>query len=108
MFWQTSPSLSLQRPPDRMTLTNSTQKVARLKSVTDPDGDNLSFLWFHYPEAGSYQGKIKMGAENVQRVYVTAPKVEKEEIAHFILKLSDKGTPILTRYKRVIVTIKPE
>ena len=75
---------------------------------SDPDGDNLSFLWFHYPEAGSYQKEIKMGAENVHRVYVTAPEVEKEETAHFILKLSDKGTPLLTSYKRVIVTILPK
>ncbi|MEM6803500.1 MAG: DUF1593 domain-containing protein [Bacteroidota bacterium] len=74
----------------------------------DPDGDNLTFLWFHYPEAGSYQGKIKMGTENVHRVLVTAPKVEKEETAHFILKLSDKGSPSLSRYKRVIVTITPD
>ncbi|MEM6763357.1 MAG: nucleoside hydrolase-like domain-containing protein [Bacteroidota bacterium] len=74
---------------------------------TDPDGDNLSFLWYHYPEAGSYQGKINMGAENVHRVYFTAPEVEKEETAHFILELTDKGTPSLTRYKRVIVKISP-
>ncbi|MDW3647338.1 MAG: DUF1593 domain-containing protein [Bacteroidia bacterium] len=71
----------------------------------DPDGDNLSFLWFHYPEAGSYKREIKMGAENVHGVHVTAPKVEKEETAHFILKVSDKGSPSITRYKRVIVTI---
>jgi len=73
----------------------------------DPDGDNLSFLWFHYPEAGSYQGEIKMGAENVHGVHVTAPKVEEEETAHFILKVSDKGSPSITRYKRVIVKISP-
>ncbi|MGZ3766822.1 MAG: hypothetical protein ACXVA2_19320 [Mucilaginibacter sp.] len=27
---------------------------------------------------------------------------------HFILKVTDKGTPALTRYKRVIVTVVPE
>jgi hypothetical protein len=74
---------------------------------TDPDGDNLSFLWFHYPEASSYKKLINVGAENVHGVYVTAPKVEKTETLHFILKLSDKGTPSLTRYKRVIVTVTP-
>ena len=75
---------------------------------TDPDGDNLSFLWFHYPEAGSYRELIKMGAENVHGVHVTAPTVHVEETAHFILKVSDKGTPPLSRYKRVIVTISPK
>jgi hypothetical protein len=74
---------------------------------TDPDGDNLSFLWFHYPEASSYKKLINVGAENVHGVHVTAPEVEKKETLHFILKLSDKGTPALTRYKRVIVTVTP-
>ena len=74
----------------------------------DPDGDNLSFLWFHYPEAGTYRNKIKMGAENVHGVIVTAPEVDKTETAHFILKVSDKGMPSISRYKRVIVSIEPK
>lgn len=76
--------------------------------TTDPDGDNLSYLWFHYPEAGSYKNKIKINsAENLYSVYIVAPEVEKNETAHFILKVTDKGEPQLSRYKRVIVTIVP-
>ncbi|WP_338150246.1 hypothetical protein [Eudoraea chungangensis] len=75
---------------------------------TDPDGDNLSYLWFHYPEESSYNKEINMGAENVHIVNLTAPKVDKKETLHFILKLSDKGSPSLTRYKRVIVTVLPK
>ena len=74
----------------------------------DPDGDNLTYLWFHYPEAGSYKNLIKVnGAENAHAAWITAPKVEKTETAHFILKLTDKGTPALSRYKRIIITIEP-
>ncbi|MEN3325051.1 hypothetical protein VP395_15035 [Mariniflexile soesokkakense] len=76
---------------------------------TDPDGDSLSFLWFNYPEAGTYNKEIKInGAENAHGAYITAPVVDKKETAHFILKLTDKGTPALTRYKRTIVTIFPK
>ncbi len=78
-------------------------------NTTDPDGDGLSFLWFNYPEASTYQKLIKInGAENVHVAYFTAPEVNKEETAHFILKVTDKGEPRLSRYKRVIVTIKPK
>jgi len=74
----------------------------------DPDGDSFSFLWFNYPEAGTYKNNIKVnGADNVHMVHFTAPKVDKEETAHFILKLTDRGEPQLSSYKRVIVTIKP-
>ena len=77
--------------------------------TTDPDGDSLSFWWFHYPEAGTYRGRITWpGAENLARVGVVAPTVEKPETAHFILRVTDKGSPALSRYKRVIVTILPE
>lgn len=73
----------------------------------DPDGDNLSFLWFHYPEESSYKEKINLGADNVHIVHATAPKITKKETLHFILKVTDKGSPALSRYKRVIVTVTP-
>jgi len=75
----------------------------------DPDGDNISFLWFHYPEAGSYKKLIKVdGAENAHGAWVRVPEVKKNETAHFILKVTDKGNPPLSRYKRIIVTIVPK
>lgn len=77
-------------------------------NTTDPDGDSFSFLWFNYPEAGTYKKLIPVeGSENSHGVYFIAPKVEKEETAHFILKVTDKGNPQLSSYKRVIVNIKP-
>jgi hypothetical protein len=76
---------------------------------TDPDGDHLSFLWFNYPEAGTYKKEIKIGgAENAHGAYVIAPEVDKEETVHFILRVTDKGEPQLSRYKRVIVKIIPK
>ena len=75
----------------------------------DPDGDNLSYLWFNYPEAGSYKKLIKVdGAENAHGAFVVAPEVEKKETVHFILKVTDKGKPQLSRYKRILVNIIPE
>jgi len=74
----------------------------------DPDGDSFSFLWFNYPEAGTYKNLVKIeGAENTHGAYIIAPKVDKEVTAHFILKVTDKGEPPLSSYKRIIVTIKP-
>ena len=74
----------------------------------DPDGDSFSYLWYYYPEAGSYKKPIAVSPENYPGVYITAPVVDKAETAHFILKITDKGTPQLSRYKRIIVTILPK
>ncbi|EMI25232.1 DUF1593 domain-containing protein [Rhodopirellula europaea] len=78
--------------------------------TTDPDGDSLSFTWMQYPEAGSSSDiKVDFGIfpENVYQVNRVAPEVSDTETMHFILKVTDKGLPPLTRYKRVIVTVQP-
>jgi len=77
--------------------------------TTDPDDDNLSYLWFQYKEAGSCKKDVKfISAENIYRVFAKAPEVDKEETTHIILKVTDKGTPQLSRYKRIIVNIVPK
>lgn len=78
--------------------------------TTDPDGDALSYWWFQYPEAGTYKNIISFSplSENLYFVHtIEAPGVESPKTAHFILKVTDKGTPPLSRYKRVLVNIFP-
>ena len=76
--------------------------------ATDPDGDSLSFYWLQYPEAGSYKKSVPLTvAENLAQIDLLAPKVDKAETIHFILRVTDKGNPPLSRYKRVIVTVTP-
>lgn len=102
------PPIPILSHPATLTVKSGDEFLLDAFDSYDPDGDNVSFLWFHYPEASSYSKSVKMGAENVHRVYVTAPKVNRVETMHFILKVSDKGTPTLSRYKRVIVTVEPK
>lgn len=76
--------------------------------TTDPDGDSLSYYWFNYPEAGSLKAAVPIeGAENAIGAWVIAPNVEQPETLHFILRVTDKGRPPLSRYARVIVTVLP-
>lgn len=115
MDWCTKSYESANHPPvpvlghpEEITVQSGQGFGMDASASTDPDGDNLGFLWFHYPEAGSYQEPIKISAENVHGVWVEGIEVEKDETAHFVLKVTDKGTPPLSRYKRVIVNIKHE
>jgi hypothetical protein len=117
MDWCTSSFEEANHPPvpalghpDRITVKSGEIFSLDASGTTDPDGDNLSYWWFQYPEAGSYKETINIGfySENLYNLHtIVAPEVEKSETAHFILKVTDKGTPALSRYKRVIVTIQP-
>ena len=95
--------------PDHITVKSGEGFVLDAGGTSDPDGDNLSYLWIHYAEAGTYKKPVPFGyAENLYRIpYIKAPVVDKPETTHFILKVTDKGNPPLTRYRRVIVNIIP-
>jgi hypothetical protein len=115
MSWCTKSYKQANHPPvpkllvPEHILVKSGESFGLDATATDPDGDNLSYLWFNYPEAGSYKKLIKVdGAENGHNVNVTAPEVDKKETAQFILRVTDKGIPPLSRYKRVFVTIMPK
>jgi len=115
MDWTTKSYAEANHPPvpvldDPDTLTVRSGEGFRLGAhrSTDPDGDSLSYVWFPYREAGSFRGVVTVDpAENAAGVRVSAPKVERPETVHFILRVTDKGSPPLSRYRRVIVTVTP-
>jgi hypothetical protein len=87
----------------------------------DPDGNRLSYRWFAYPEAGYSPGTtmadLALRGADKPRVTLTATATCRKAwldgmvtcrapgTAHVILAVSDNGTPSLTRYRRVIVTV---
>ncbi|WP_161989090.1 DUF1593 domain-containing protein [Sphingomonas glacialis] len=94
--------------PDHLTVKSGARFVLSAADSSDPDGDSLSFQWFHYQEIGHWQTPIASGiSANIHTVDFTAPTVTEPREAHFIVRVTDKGTPPLTRYARVIVTITP-
>ena len=114
MDWTVKSFAEANHPPvvalehaDRMRVRSGQGFGLSAATSSDPDGDSLSFYWFHYPEAGTYRGEVGIGAENARGIWVTAPKVTKSETLHFIVQVTDKGSPPLTRYRRVVVTVDP-
>ncbi|MEM7575702.1 MAG: nucleoside hydrolase-like domain-containing protein [Bacteroidota bacterium] len=95
--------------PEQLTLQSGENFRLDASPSTDPDGDNLSFLWFPYLEAGTFSGDFTLNApENAHLVYGDAPQVEEEATIHIILRVTDKGSPALSRYKRVVLRVLPE
>ena len=73
----------------------------------DPDGDKISFKWWQYQEAGSYDGLIKLQNSATDQVSFVAPEVKKAETIHLILEVTDDGEPALKSYQRFIIAVKP-
>jgi hypothetical protein len=96
---------------DTLTVKSGERFELSAEGSYDPDGDSISYLWFQYDEAGTYNKKIDFApyAPNLYHLHtIYAPIVERLKTAHFILKVTDKGDPPLSRYRRVVVRILPE
>jgi hypothetical protein len=77
------------------------------QGTSDPDGDKLSYHWWQYEEADTYNGAIEIGnAENQDASFKVPRNVGKGETIHIICQVMDTGIPQLTRYQRVVVTIE--
>ena len=72
----------------------------------DPDGDKVSYRWFVYKEAGSYDGPVNIKNDTAQQARFIALTAKSPGTIHIILEVKDNGEPSLVSYRRIIVTIK--
>tara|TARA_R110002050_G_scaffold243212_2_gene379687 strand:+ start:24688 stop:26187 length:1500 start_codon:yes stop_codon:yes gene_type:complete len=101
-----APILLLNHPLDRNTKANKTVKLSAKKTY-DPDGDVLTYNWWQYKEADSYNGSIQIiNADKQSASFVVPNDVKKGETIHIVCEVTDNGSPQITRYQRIILTIK--
>lgn len=89
-----------------LTATVPAGEVVRLSAIdsSDPDGDELTFRWWTYPEAGSYEGDdVVIEGANSPEASFRMPKGAEGETLHVILEVVDDGEPNLRAYRRIIV-----
>lgn len=76
------------------------------KGTTDPDGDKLKYSWWQYKEASTYPGSLTIENSSKKETSFTVPAdAEKGQSIHIICEVTDNGSPVLTRYQRLIVTV---
>lgn len=74
--------------------------------VSDPDQDQLSFIWKQF-KVGSYKSDVSFTNPNTAStsVFIPSDAVSGDTI-HLVLTATDSQTPSMTRYHRIIITIK--
>lgn len=99
-------------------LTASAGETVLLNAVAeDPDGDEVSFKWWQYAEADTYEEKtgedgtlstveITTPEDSTAQATIVIPEDAKaEDTIHIILEATDNGEHTLKAYQRVIITI---
>jgi len=74
----------------------------------DPDSDTLSYRWFEYTDINpAYTGVSPLALDGATsaRAQVSSVASQAATQHHLILEVHDSGTPSLTRYRRIIVSV---
>lgn len=73
--------------------------------TSDPDGDELSFCWFQYREAGDnpYDHDIAIVNATSPIAGFVMPELQGNQEIHIILEVKDAGRPALYSYRRIVV-----
>ena len=125
MDWTIKPYHQANHPPvvklghpNEITAKPGQRVDLSAEGTTDPDGDALSYEWFCYEEPGTRRMSNSSTGVKHDIVGFDQPKawltVKTSRVMppgtgtmHIILAVTDHGTPRLTRYQRVIVTVSP-
>jgi len=90
-------------------LASPGQKIPLHGFVSDPDGDKVAVKWWQFRHAGSFPDKVEISDSNSLQAEVLIPEDATDgQTIHIIFEATDDGMPSLTRYKRVIITVKDE
>jgi hypothetical protein len=99
-----APVVEIEGPLD--VLASPGETIRLNGAVSDPDNDKVSIKWWQF-QVGTYPGKISILNANTPRVKVLIPKdAVSGQTIHVILEVTDNGSPSLTAYQRVIITVK--
>jgi hypothetical protein len=107
--------------PIAVDATVGTPVVLDAAGTRDRDGHALRYRWFHYEEAGHVPGTrlAAVAIDGAERARATVtPRAPCRPnwlplgppcptgVAHVILAVTDDGTPSLTSYRRVVLTVR--
>ncbi len=113
--WSVTPTYAGANHPPTVNVAGRLNRTARAGeavaldgTASDPDGDAIAVRWWQYREAGTYPEALAITEPTALRTTVTIPAdAAAGQTIHLILEVTDNGTPNLTRYRRIIITVVP-
>jgi hypothetical protein len=75
-------------------------------STSDPDGDAVATKWWEYTDADTFPGAVDISGTFTETATVTIPEsAQPGQTIHLIMESTDDGSPALTHYQRVVITV---
>ncbi len=100
------PAVTLNHAPDLTAVPGTEVRLSG--AASDPDGDTVTFRWWRYADVDTYGGDVTINDADSSQASFTVPRdAAPGETIHMVLEATDIGTPPLTRYQRVIISVAP-
>ena len=113
MKWSVTPTYASANHEPSVTLRGSAQVAARAgepvrleAAATDPDSNAVAVRWWRWKDVDTYPGDVSLSAPTVLVTSLQIPNdAEPGQTIQLVLEATDNGTPSLTRYQRVVVSV---
>lgn len=114
MQWTAAPRFEDANHAPVVKLAHAQDLTAKPESIVildatptyDPDGDDLSFNWWVYPEAGSYGRAVEVQNNDLPMAQIKIPADAAGKTIHVICEVQDNADFPITRYRRVIIKVE--
>jgi len=113
MQWSVTPKYAAANHEPRVTIRGSTRLSARpgetihLQGIaSDPDKNAVTVKWWQWKAVDTYPGQVTFSNPTSLATSMQIPTdATAGQTIHLILEATDNGSPALTRYQRVVVSV---
>lgn len=113
LLWSVTPTYAGANHEPRVSVRGSSTVAARSGETirlagrtSDPDGNAVTVRWWQWREVSTYPGKVSFSNPTALATSVQVPPdAVPGQVIHLVLEAADNGTPALTSYQRVVVTV---
>ena len=74
--------------------------------TSDPDSNKVSLKFWQYKEVGTCKQEAVISSKNNTAEIIIPQTANSGDTIHIVVEAEDNGTPSLTRYQRVILTVQ--
>ena len=113
MQWSVTPTYAGANHEPRVTMRGSARvsahpgETVRLEgTASDPDGNAVAVRWWRWKEVDTYPGDVSLSTPTALVTRLQVPNDARPgQTIQLVLEATDTGSPPLTHYQRVIVSV---